>query len=1164
MAAATLSTVLHHLRSLTVDELSDQQLLERFAGTADEAAFAALVRRHGPLVHGVCRRVLGQGPDLDDAFQATFVVLARKAAGIRKQAAVASWLYGVAYRLALELKAQLGRRHRREAITSLEHLAETQPMRVDPSTRASLHELGAILDEELQRLPAASRDALVLCHLEGLSNSEAAQRLGWPLGTLKGRVQRARDVLRQRLQRRGVTLSAMALTVVLAEYSAAAVPAKLLRATVRCASPAAVPARVAVLAQGAAHVLAAGRMKLALISLLAVGLLGLAAGSASFPVAGAATEPAVTEPQSKEIPVVKDGFDESLPAGALARLGTLRWRHGGPVTMIALSRDGKTLVSSADDRLIHVWEYATGKELLRLGPGKIDLSALPPGTTGTISRNLVASAVAVASDGMLLATHFGLPEVQIWDTAGNKLQNIPLGKGNSDVGALAFAPDGKHLAVASVSGIIRLWDLKAEKFVRTMESLPKPGLDADMALQRLARALLMTAARGLMVYSPDGKTLAAALRDVEEGRSAAKMQFWDVQTGKLTHSLKIAGRPSIVAPVFSPDSKWFACAKTGGDVIVAEAATGKVLHEWRLAVTRGDPGLVFAADSSKLYTKELNGIVREWDVVTGKELRSLGIDEDKGSVLPTGGPRRCLALSADGKTLAVGGDGLGIRFIDVRSGKELPVPGGHANPISSIHYAADGKSLVTFGQDYTVRVWDAAAGKQLKQISTPGAVRMFATSPDGRFLAVEDMVNHFKLVDADSGKELVKLADPGGLTRSLFAPDSKSLAVRQAADNSLILYAVPSGKELWRHSPGVDGRRTNFTFVFAPDGRYLAVLSGTKDVVIHDAATGNPVQKFELGAIKFVRSMVFSPDNRALAIDTGRGLVHIIEIATGTERQRVGTPPEPAAPKAGLVVGGGTGGGSSVTLGQAGVAVVAFSPDSRMLAQGDRQSLVVWNLATAQALGRYEGHRAFIGAVAYAPDGRSVATGSGDTTALIWDVKGLADKSGPAAQALDAEALMARWADLTSDDAVAGFKAMNALVAAPQQALPLLRQKLQPTAGVEAARIAKLIDDLGNGEYKVRQKAQSELHQIGEIALPQLEKALGEKVPLETRQRLEALHAKLAKLALAGDRLRLARAVEILERLGTTEARAVLQTLADGAPGALATTHAAAALKRFP
>ena len=186
MAPTQLHTVLEHLRHLVaagpVTDLDDGQLLQRFARTRDEHAFGALVLRHGPLVLSVCRRVLGRGPDLEDVFQATFLVLARKARSIRKRASVGSWLHGVALRLALHQKAQRGRRHE----GTLDGATAIDPDRLsDPVARATLRELGAILDQEVQRLPARFRDAVLVCHLEGLSTAEAAVRLGCPSGTLK-------------------------------------------------------------------------------------------------------------------------------------------------------------------------------------------------------------------------------------------------------------------------------------------------------------------------------------------------------------------------------------------------------------------------------------------------------------------------------------------------------------------------------------------------------------------------------------------------------------------------------------------------------------------------------------------------------------------------------------------------------------------------------------------------------------------------------------------------------------------------------------------------------------------------------------------------------------------------------------------------------------------
>src|SRR5262249_33615991 len=163
----------------------DSGLLERFVRGRDEAAFAELLRRHGPLVLGTCRRVLGDPADADDVFQATFLVLARKAASIQKRGSVASWLYGVAYRLARRLRAGLagGRAHEQEAA------AVTAAANADESWR----ELWPAVDEELSRLPEKYRVPLVLCYLEGKTHEEAARLLGWPKGSLSTRLLRGRD-----------------------------------------------------------------------------------------------------------------------------------------------------------------------------------------------------------------------------------------------------------------------------------------------------------------------------------------------------------------------------------------------------------------------------------------------------------------------------------------------------------------------------------------------------------------------------------------------------------------------------------------------------------------------------------------------------------------------------------------------------------------------------------------------------------------------------------------------------------------------------------------------------------------------------------------------------------------------------------------------------------
>src|SRR5262245_2021556 len=203
MASAHQGAVLHQLGRLfglgTVAGLSEWQLLSRYLNDRDEVAFEALVARHGPMVLGVCRRLLTDPNDVDDAFQATFLVLVRRANSLGERDAIGHWLYGVAYRVALRARSEAARRRWREPNVAAAPLA--------PETDPSHWELGSVLDEELSRLPAKYRAPIVLCYIEGLSHEEAANQLQWPLGTVKGRLVRARELLKSRLVRRGLALS---------------------------------------------------------------------------------------------------------------------------------------------------------------------------------------------------------------------------------------------------------------------------------------------------------------------------------------------------------------------------------------------------------------------------------------------------------------------------------------------------------------------------------------------------------------------------------------------------------------------------------------------------------------------------------------------------------------------------------------------------------------------------------------------------------------------------------------------------------------------------------------------------------------------------------------------------------------------------------------------
>jgi RNA polymerase sigma factor (sigma-70 family) len=230
---------------LRVTELmTDAALVSRFVDERDEAAFAELVHRHGPMVRAACRRVLGESPDVDDAFQAVFVVLARKAGGVRG-ALLGPWLHTVAVRTAH--RARLARQRRRE------HEQQVAAMFSPEQHRPRDPDWLVWLDEELQALPRAFREPLVLCELQEMSRSDAAARLRVPEGTLSSRLARGKDMLRERLLRRGAAVSVLALGMVLGPPAQASLLPALVQTTVQAVSGGPMSAPVAALSQGVLH-----------------------------------------------------------------------------------------------------------------------------------------------------------------------------------------------------------------------------------------------------------------------------------------------------------------------------------------------------------------------------------------------------------------------------------------------------------------------------------------------------------------------------------------------------------------------------------------------------------------------------------------------------------------------------------------------------------------------------------------------------------------------------------------------------------------------------------------------------------------------------------------------------------------------------------------------
>ena len=222
-----------------LEKLKDEELLARFFKTSEEGAFSVLVARYGSLVYGVCKRVLGNATDAEDAFQATFLVLVKKGAKLQQPGRLANWLYGVALRTANHVKSKRARR------TKVERAASTMPAKTDMSDM-NYEQLWNVLDEEIQQLPPKYALPLVLCYLEGKTNAEAATQLGWPEGSMSRRLSRAKELLRVRLSKRGMAMSAVLLAAaVFARPASACASAPLLAATVKAGTQVAQGARLA-------------------------------------------------------------------------------------------------------------------------------------------------------------------------------------------------------------------------------------------------------------------------------------------------------------------------------------------------------------------------------------------------------------------------------------------------------------------------------------------------------------------------------------------------------------------------------------------------------------------------------------------------------------------------------------------------------------------------------------------------------------------------------------------------------------------------------------------------------------------------------------------------------------------------------------------------------
>ncbi len=1100
--------------------LSDRQLLDRFAAAGDEAAFAALVRRHGGLVLGACRRMLHNAADAEDAFQATFLVLARKPQAVRSRGSVGPWLFGVALRVAARLKADARRRRDRERAAA----SRPAPVAPDPTLR----EVEAVLDEELSRLPTRLRSPLVLCYLEARTRDEAARELGWSVRTLRRRLEEGRRRLHLRLVRRGVSLPAALLTAGLVQPEAsAALPRAVAAARAFAAGGAGVPARVAAAAQAALRGMFLTRLSALAALTLALGTAGAGALALHRPTETAAQAPADESGPGPEVAAERSGpaqlpgrdaFGDPLPPGAIARIGTVRFSHGQDLRTLLFTPDGKTIVSVGSVN-IRLWDAATGEERGHFATGddlRDELTALTPDGKALVSLNQESTSDTLRVHDLALqkeVRRVPLP-MKRWESSVDRRNALSPDCGRclthtpedirvfdtTTAGQLCKLPkNGREVRAAVFAGNDRVVTADADHNIEVWEA----------ATGNLVRRFAHGSPAEVLTASADGRHLATLehhTHAIDRFLDKDVVHVWDLNAGVREHVLA-AGRQGWYMRVrFSPD--------------------GKLL----LATSVGKGGYEVAV----------------WDVATGRRLRTLDA------------PGLSLAVSPDGGRLAEGAPQGKFEVWDLRTGRRLSSgPGPHARA-PALHLSATGDRAVTVGY-HAVTEWDAATGRRLRSFDLPRSDNRYLRdiSPDGRYaLSSEGEFADARAVvhEVGTGRRLYDF--PAGAS-VVFSPDSSLLASADGGkDGSVCVRDARSGREVRTLRETTAGWPARLSF--AADGKRLFVVG--RQVTGYEAATGKELFSWRLpplpndtGAAAAGAAVLDYCWWRAHAVSPGGTLA-----AFNTQAEHPGVYPGLDR----LVLCDASTGrvyrrwrdSEQVTQG---TEAMLFSPDGRLLASTDRETVHLWEVATAREVRTFSGHRGGIESLSFSADGRRLASSGHDCTTLVWGLT-----PAPVRDAGEKE-VVAWWADLAGKDAARASDAAWHLAAAPGPAVALLRRHLRPITADSLKTARDRIAELDSESFAVREKASAELERFGPAAVPLLEQALREGPAPEAKRRLTQLLEKVDPLPASGEPLRAWRALAVLERAATPETRRLLAELAGGEPEVWLTREANAALLRL-